>query len=709
MTRFSRCLGLPPAIAVLLLGLSLRAAVPRAAAETAAPGYQQTQTLFGAPFRDQHLGLALAAQDDLIVAGAPWAGPNEAEHDGLVYTFTRRDDSQWYYLGTMLRPPGWLRGGEFGRALALDGDTLAVAARLPGEEPDYDLYDLGAIIIYTGEDGQWQPQWVLVPPALAQYRGFGERLALQGDTLVVVASAWDRRDTAYIYHRTGDNWSPQAQISLPDDTPYGLISAAAVHGDVLLLGDEAYSSDPAADNRGQVFVYKRQDGVWTAAGVLQPDDGEKDDNFGCAIDFDGVTALIAACALGRTNVRDRAYLFRTDGQDWTQTARLDPTLGDEVFDLTSVAYDDDRVILGAPERFYSFLPPFAGAVFVFERRGEEWQQTNVLRPGAWVAAGDVTWAGNFAAAAAAAGDDVVVASPTQPLFNMAEQGLLYVYAPRPAGGGLVYAPVTARQELAQRTGLVVYQSFGNGGASDLYLITPDGRGRTQLTDTPVHEFHAAWSPDGKRLVFVRDGAGGRRLVIRDLASGDETILPTPGVSSQGNPNWSRDGRRIVFDNLRGYRREIFVVNVDGTGLRNLTETLDRDEHAPVWSPDGTQIAYIGEGELSVMNADGSQPHTLGFFNSQADRPAWSPDGAFILYSRTTGTNYGMRDDILIVTADTGALRGTIRHARDGRWSADGTRVVFAGESGGIFHRDVSGIDLFVVVDSPFGGMPDWQP
>jgi Tol biopolymer transport system component len=688
-----------PVIVVWLLGLFIL--VPIAVRSESPPAYVQSQILFGASFRNQRLGEALDARDDLIVAGAPWAGRDGVTPDGLVYTYNRRNDNEWDYSGSMLFPPGWLRGGHFGYELALDGETLAVTARLPSDLPSENI---GAVFIYSLNDGQWVSQAVLVPPTLPENRGFGEQLALDGDTLVAVASGIDERGTAYVYHRSGVNWQTEATITLPSETPSGHLSAVAVAGDVLLLGDEAYSSDPADDNRGRVFVYTRRDGIWSPGGMLQPDDGQKNDYFGCAIDFDGTTAVIAACSLGRADVADRAYIFRFDGQTWTQAARLDPSLGDEIFDITSVAFDGDRVLLGASQRLYQFLPPFLGAAFLFEQQGAAWVQTQVLRPDDWDMGG---W---FATAAVLAGGDAVVSAPDRPVANRAEQGVLFVFRPRPPSTALIYAPAVARQELTRTTGLIVFEAPGNGGARDLYLATTEGRGRTQLTDTPANDYDAAWSPDGRRLIFVREGGNGQRLVILELESGRETFLSMPGELGYSHPDWSPDGQRIVFDDVRGLQRDIYTANIDGTGLRNLTDSLQHDEHSPVWSPDGTRIAYIDEGEVMTKSSEGGDIRQLTFGYTRAGRPDWSPDGAFILYHRPYTGADGAGDEIWVVDAVTGDVEAVIRHARDGRWSPDGSRVVFAGESGGIYHIDPTSLfDLIVISNSPFGNMPAWQP
>ena len=102
------------------------------------------------------------------------------------------------------------------------------------------------------------------------------------------------------------------------------------------------------------------------------------------------------------------------------------------------------------------------------------------------------------------------------------------------------------------------------------------------------------------------------------------------------PAWSRDGRTIVFVSWRDGNGEVYAMDADGSGPRNLTQHPAKDVR-PAWSPDGRRIAFVsrrdGNSEVYVMNADGSGKRNLTRDRANDDYPTWSPDGRKIAFLR----------------------------------------------------------------------------
>jgi Tol biopolymer transport system component len=120
-------------------------------------------------------------------------------------------------------------------------------------------------------------------------------------------------------------------------------------------------------------------------------------------------------------------------------------------------------------------------------------------------------------------------------------------------------------------------------------------GRLRPVESKADHFaHPAFSPNGRRLAFSRTDAGIAWNICVARLNGRDQVCLTHGPANDTEPTWSPDGRSIVFasdrDDPKVALRSLYVVNVDGRGLRRLTNGFD--DGAPAFSPDGTEVAFV---------------------------------------------------------------------------------------------------------------------
>ena len=183
--------------------------------------------------------------------------------------------------------------------------------------------------------------------------------------------------------------------------------------------------------------------------------------------------------------------------------------------------------------------------------------------------------------------------------------------------------------------ICVINADGSGPVAEPY-----SRARTGL---PVGGF--TWSPDGQRIVFATGTDIGIRNTYVYVMNADGSGLIALGEWPVNDccPAWSPDGQRVAFvserDGTPGIRTDgmigIYVANADGSQVTQLTEVAAVDvyhqrlyEYRPVWSPDGRQITFAsdtdGDWDIYVIDADGAG--LINLTNSRADdySPVWSP-------------------------------------------------------------------------------------
>jgi len=181
---------------------------------------------------------------------------------------------------------------------------------------------------------------------------------------------------------------------------------------------------------------------------------------------------------------------------------------------------------------------------------------------------------------------------------------------------------------------------------------------SQVTFAEAIEEFPALSPQGKRLAFCREAGPVRKVLVKDLETGQESAL-TPGESDDIQPDWSPDGRSLLFARSREPGRKIEPVDVFGAyegadiwsvELSNGKEVLLLENAAnPSHSPDGKRIAFdaswAGPRRIWIADERGRNPQQATSDTSEAvahTRPRWSPDGRRIVFQDIERTKFNVR-------------------------------------------------------------------
>lgn len=211
------------------------------------------------------------------------------------------------------------------------------------------------------------------------------------------------------------------------------------------------------------------------------------------------------------------------------------------------------------------------------------------------------------------------------------------------------------------------------------------------------------------LVRVVITSGGAADALPETAEPPQVdAFPTPPPSA-----------RIAFSavgwTVPRSREEIFVMNVDGSGVTSLSNS-EGDDRDPAWSPDGTRIAFTserdGNTEIYVMNSDGSAQTRLTTSPENEHFPAWSPDGTSILFSRTLANKTSDLFMVDIASRHITQLTDTPEiNEQYPNWSPNGKKIVysaFGGNSAGIYILRVEGGDPALLLAGPLH-YPRWSP
>jgi hypothetical protein len=369
-------------------------------------------------------GFSVGISGDTVVVGAQSAGGVPHSGPGAAYVFVR-SGTTWSQQA-ILTASNPKSSSRFGRSIAISGDSVVVGAYredsaatgVNGDGSNTASTNSGAAYVFVRNGTTWSEQAYLKASNTGSFDGFGEAVAISGDTVVVGAALEDSEATgvngqqndgpdptpmsientfdsgaAYVFVRSVMLWSQQAYLKASNTGEGdGFGKSVAVSGDTVVVGgwkegsaSTGVNGDGSNDNAGRsgaAYVFVRNGAVWSQEAYLKASNTGGGDQFGRSVAVLGDRVLVGAAweSSAATGVDGNgnddsaqwagaAYLFGRTGVVWSQTAYLKAsnTMPGDIFGY-AVALAGTRIIVGAPDHAFRAAAAIiddAGAVYVF--------------------------------------------------------------------------------------------------------------------------------------------------------------------------------------------------------------------------------------------------------------------------------------------------------------------------------------------------------
>lgn len=241
-----------------------------------------------------------------------------------------------------------------------------------------------------------------------------------------------------------------------------------------------------------------------------------------------------------------------------------------------------------------------------------------------------------------------------------------------------------------QAGLIAVAQWDDNFRTHIFTMEVDGKNKKQLTSGRNEYWMPAFSPDGKKIVYVSRLSDKMDIYFMNVDGSNQMQLTTSGINMA--PSWSPNGTQIAFAHAEGVGTvlNIWVMNADGRGKRALTTSLNENNNVPTWSADGQKIAFTsnrnrGRYQLWSLDLNTSilTQLTAAYFNAAIGHwieqkvPSWSPDGKQIAFwEGVEGGNSNTRTpwNVCVMNPD-GTNKKILTPGDDPSWSPDSKTII----------------------------------
>jgi len=306
------------------------------------------QAKLSAKLGQQLFGATLAVDGDTVIVGAFAEDLPGAKYSaGAVYVF-RRSGPQWIEEARLTASDA-ARNDEFGRSIAIEGDTLLIGSFNRGfvEEPN-----AGAVYVYRRTGSMWAETALLHADEPFNGGAFGSAVAMDDGLVAIATRVEGPNDTypyeVYVYSHAAGVLTRTATLSTGD----ALGSSLAIAGNTIVAGMPYYDQGLNLIDSGGAYVFALQNDQWSDGQLLAPSDSGQFAYFGNTVDIDGDVLVVGAYGEVHGNYTGAAYRFqRTSDGNWLEQERfqgLTTEAGDSFG--RSVLVHGSEILVGAPNK-----------------------------------------------------------------------------------------------------------------------------------------------------------------------------------------------------------------------------------------------------------------------------------------------------------------------------------------------------------------------
>jgi hypothetical protein len=365
-----------------------------------------------------------------VVVGSPGHQPPSGGLQGAVYVFEKFGSSwvQQAILGSQFAPLP--QGADFGAAVALDGDRIAVGAP---HAYNGSSAQVGQVFVFVKQGLTWIEEVVIDNATLKSIRPVGSRVALEGDTLLIGSPAPhsgyanNTPATVYVYHRGPTGWIQQAKLQPQDGVEADYFGwSMALQGDTAFIGSPGYPGGlPSGVSYlipGAVYVYQRTGTTWALRQVLRASDGQLGEMFGGSISVSGNTLLISAPRVNDPQIPavGGAYVYTWNGSEWVEQEKIVPH-GRTPFGLAGwkTSMNGSMFVMNGPASWEQSVA--GGAFYLYSRVAKQWTEHLKISPA------DGKSNDGFSSSISVHGNTIAVGAPSHAALAPLS-GAVYIFA-----------------------------------------------------------------------------------------------------------------------------------------------------------------------------------------------------------------------------------------------------------------------------------------